>query len=398
VASAQSGDKLVRYHGYKLVVPAQWPIYNLASDPGVCVRFNRHAVYLGDPSPNQRCRAHAVGRTEAILVEPLAAHAAGSGIHSGPALPPVTSPGAQPRQGSAAQLAVRSQRIMVTATWSRNPGIVTRALGVRSLAAASAAAVSKRQPPIRARSAAAAATYTGLGFDPCSAPSTAAMSAWGSSPYRAAGIYIGGTNMGCSQPNLTSGWVNQESAAGWHLIPTYVGLQAPSNSCRCSGINPGKASSEGSAAARDAIVQAQALSIGAGNPIYFDIEAYPRGGSNTSAVLTFLSAWTKQLHAGGYKSGVYSSASSGIEDLVAQFGTGFVEPDDIWIADWNGARSTSDSYVPSAEWSAHQRLHQYSGGHNETYGGVTINIDGDYLDGATVGAASVTSTSPLRLH
>jgi hypothetical protein len=28
-------------------------------------------------------------------------------------------------------------------------------------------------------------------------------------------------------------------------------------------------------------------------------------------------------------------------------------------------------------------VHQYAGGHNETHGGVTINIDGDYLNGAT---------------
>lgn len=30
----------------------------------------------------------------------------------------------------------------------------------------------------------------------------------------------------------------------------------------------------------------------------------------------------------------------------------------------------------------HQRIHQYRGGHHETYGGVTLNIDNDYLDGA----------------
>ena len=49
--------------------------------------------------------------------------------------------------------------------------------------------------------------------------------------------------------------------------------------------------------------------------------------------------------------------------------------------EWAG--TTSDPYVPSGDWANHQRLHQYSGGHNETYGGVTLNIDGDYLDGAT---------------
>ena len=53
------------------------------------------------------------------------------------------------------------------------------------------------------------------------------MSAWGASGYRAIGVYIGGTNMACAQPNLNSAWVSGQSAAGWHLIPIYVGLQAP---------------------------------------------------------------------------------------------------------------------------------------------------------------------------
>ena len=48
-----------------------------------------------------------------------------------------------------------------------------------------------------------------------------------------------------------------------------------------------------------------------------------------------------------------------------------------------GKRTTDDPYVPAGYWSDQQRLHQYEGGHNETYGGVTINIDGDYADGAT---------------
>jgi hypothetical protein len=179
--------------------------------------------------------------------------------------------------------------------------------------------------------------------------------------------------------------VRTEEAAGWHLIPTYVGLQAPASSCGCAPIAPARARAEGVAAADDAVAHAQSVGIGAGNPIYFDMEAYSRGGGNTAAVLTFLAGWTSQLHADGYVSGVYSSGGSGIHDLAAAYGTGYLEPDDIWIADWNGLHTTADPYVPSADWPAHQRLHQYSGGQNVTYGGVTMNIDGDYLDGATAG-------------
>ena len=75
------------------------------------------------------------------------------------------------------------------------------------------------------------------------------MSAWSSSPYRAVGVYIGGANMACSQANLTSGWVSTETAAGWHLIPTYVGLQAPVDDCGCASIDPGQATAQGRAAA-----------------------------------------------------------------------------------------------------------------------------------------------------
>jgi hypothetical protein len=397
LASADAGTKVVRYRGYGIRVPAAWPVYNLSADPTVCVRFNRHAVYLGRPGSEQRCPAHAVGRTEAILVEPMAGHTASAGgvAGAGSAVPMPMDQGAQPPAGSMARQTIARRGLIVTATWARDPGVVRQALGVRSIGALTAATASAPRvavpPPVVP--AGPGAVYTGLGFDACSAPTPAQLSAWGSSPYHATGIYIGGTNMGCSQPNLTAAWVSEESAAGWHLIPTYVGLQAPTNSCGCSPMNPSQASAQGVAAANDAITQAQSLGIGAGNPIYFDLEAYPTGGTNTAAVLAFLGAWTAQLHAGGYQSGVYSSADSGIQDLAAQFGTGFDEPDDIWIADWNGEQTTSDSVVPTADWAAHERLHQYSGGQNATYGRVTINIDGDYLDGSTAAAGTAGLTA-----
>jgi hypothetical protein len=361
-------------------------VYHLFRDPRVCVRFNRHALYLGSPGLRQRCPAHATGRSEAILIEPAGASAARAGSASG-------MPGLE---GSATSFVDRRAGVEVAATWSRDRGLIARALHRGSLPASHPARLeapaSARTASARAKSA--AAVYTGLGFDACSAPSPKAMSAWGSSPYRALGIYIGGANAACSQPNLNSTWVTSEVAAGWHLIPTYVGLQAPTNSCGCAGINPAQASAEGSAAAANAVTQAQGLGIPAGNPIYDDMEGYPRGGTNSSAVLAFLSGWTSGLHANGYRSGVYSSANSGISDLVSAYGTGYLEPDDLWIADWNGQQSTSDPAVPSTEWANHQRLHQYRGAHNETYGGVTINIDNNYLDGATAGAGGTQAAPP----
>jgi hypothetical protein len=47
--------------------------------------------------------------------------------------------------------------------------------------------------------------------------------------------------------------------------------------------------------------------------------------------------------------------------------------------------------VPSTDWANHQRLHQYQGGHNETYNGATLNIDSDYVD---VGGATGNAVFP----
>src|SRR5262249_6511276 len=65
MAFAGGVNKVVRYGGFAVAVPKSWPVYDLRSHPSVCVRFDRHAVYLGQPSSTQRCPAHAAGRTEA---------------------------------------------------------------------------------------------------------------------------------------------------------------------------------------------------------------------------------------------------------------------------------------------------------------------------------------------
>jgi peptidoglycan hydrolase-like protein with peptidoglycan-binding domain len=57
-----------------------------------------------------------------------------------------------------------------------------------------------------------------------------------------------------------------------------------------------------------------------------------------------------------------------------------VLPDRIWIARWDGKANTSTSYIREDGWRPGNRMKQYRGGHNETYGGVTINIDTNYLD------------------
>jgi Domain of unknown function (DUF1906) len=391
-AWARTAGRVVRFHGYRVTVPASWPVYHLARRSTTCVRFDRHAVYLGAPSANQRCPAHAAGHTEAILVELLGAGTASVRGPSGAAATVAARPTIVPGGESAASFVVPSAGLLVTATWSRDRQLISNILHRR--VHGSSPARSAREVRIHASlrplalssasSSSRAAAFSGLGFDACSAPSTQAMSAWSSSPYRAVGVYVGGVNAACSQPSLSAAWVRREVAAGWHLIPTYVGLQG-AGSCggTCATITPSKAAAEGAAAAADAVAQARALGIPAGNPIYDDMEQYNRSSSNSATVLAFLSGWTTQLHADRYVSGVYSSASSGITDLAAAEGTGYTEPDDIWIADWNNRHTTADPYVPSSDWPNAHRLHQYVGGHDETRGGFTINIDGDFVDGAT---------------
>jgi hypothetical protein len=383
----------------------------------VCVRFNRHAVYLGTPGTDESCPVHAVGRTEAILVMPTA-HGT-TAADSRNVLAPTSTAYAAPDGGTMATVVNQVRRVAITATWSGHPATIRRALGLRSLHAALSATNGHR--PLKASAnlrssanprprtlprttspgtpAAPGAVYNGLGFDTCTTQSAASMAAWGaSSPYAAVGIYIGGANAACVGGNLTASWVSTESAAGWHMVPTYVGLQAPivggtatssCKSCAAMSATATTAATQGTAAAQDATAQAQALGIGTGNPIYFDLESYLRGTVSTASVLAFLQAWTQQLHASGYLSGVYSSGASGIADLASQYGTAYVEPDDLWTASWDYSQpstppnSPTNPYVPTADWPNNQQLLQYYGGHNETYGNVTINIDNDYIDAAT---------------
>jgi hypothetical protein len=241
-----------------------------------------------------------------------------------------------------------------------------------------------------------ATVFTGYGFDTCSAPSLAQLNAWLASPYRAIGIYVGGANRACPDGRLSSSWVAGAQAGGWNLLPLYVGLQAP-----CVGqndlalIKAASAAAQGRAAADDAAERAASFGLAPGGPVYFDMEGYnTKNASCTKTVQNFLSAWAVELRAQGYVAGVYGSAASTIRDLVPLVSTSG-SPDVVWIANWNNVEGVfGDPYVSDAYWSNHQRVHQYRGGHKEKYGGVTLNIDSNYVDGAVYGPGS-TQPPPL---
>lgn len=239
--------------------------------------------------------------------------------------------------------------------------------------------------------------FHGYGFDQCLAPSQRAMNAWlRQSPYLAVGIYISGASRACRvQPNLTPTWVTTQLRNGWKLLPITLGPQASCNArfpryghdVRINA-DPGKAGRypkarrQGAAEADKTVAAAKALGISPGSTLWYDLEGFDATKSRCRySALAFLSAWTRELHALHYVSGVYSSAGSGIwmlDQARIKTPTAYHLPDQIWIARWDGLANTSTSYISDAGWK-NARMKQYLGGHDERYGGVTINIDRNYL-------------------
>ena len=224
---------------------------------------------------------------------------------------PATAAAGAAGTGAEAQIVNTAHRVLVTATWNRaaggDPPRAARRFAVecreqRPCARARAprwprastrmhafARSRATTPPTPVAPADPGEIYTGLGFDACSTPSPTTMAAWGASPYRAIGLYIGGANMACSQPNLSATWVSAgvrgRLAHDPHLRWPAVAVEL----VRLRRDRPGaRPPPRAPRPPQDAVVDAQAIGMGAGNPIYFDMEAYNRTSTNTSAVLAFL--------------------------------------------------------------------------------------------------------------
>lgn len=413
-ASTPAGLKQVLYQGYTFDVPASWPVIDEALHPRTCVRFDQHAVYLGGPGPDQSCPSWLFGTTESVVIQTGPASARRGATEN-----PVSR-----------QITATAPRVRISATFDRDPNVIYTMLaradlpapqivlpnpalldaaegrspvsphssslpssgpaGSGSAGAAARAAVLaatsssrlagqgssslvKAIPVGRPALPAAVANFRGLGFDSCAAPSASAMRQWRRhSPYRAVGIYIGGSDRACDQSNLTAAWVRRAAGAGWKFFPMYAGPQAAFGELS-------NAAAQGTRAAADAVTQAQRLGFGPRTPIYYDMEAYPARA--TGAALRFLSAWTTGLHRLNYQSGVYSSSRSGIIDLARQYGRGaYAMPDVIYDALWNGSKNVADSSYQRRAWPLNHRLHQFSGNDTQTYGGATIDVDEDYMD------------------
>lgn len=289
----------------------------------------------------------------------------------------------------------------------------TTAAVLALVATASLAVVGSTPQLVAASNPITPGPISGYGFDQCEAPSQHAMSTWRKhSPFRAAGIYISGKLRYCQeQKHLDSTWVRTQLAAGWRLLPLHVGRQAscttrdrylPYRINASPRNNYAEARKQGRAEAKQAVYTARALGIRTGSTIYYDLEAFDASQTKCrQSALWFLGAWTNALKEANYRSGVYSSAASGIkalDDARVTPGNPIPMPDYIWVAEWNNERTVASDYVRDDGWRG-RRIHQYRGGHEETYGGVTINIDSNILDlhgFPTCGAKSV-NRSTYRL-
>jgi hypothetical protein len=395
--------RIVEYGGVRVSVPAEWPVYRLDQQPSRCVRYDRHAVYLGRAGADQDCPARMAGRTETLQIEPLDEPADSPEMST-----PEDTMGESAEEETTAAQEVAAQEVKVvlptagvrmTGTYGSGRALVDamfRGAQIRPWVHRTLPSFQIPGEPGTESGLRIAVPYrpmrqpaqgrerrrewtTGAGFDACSAPSRAAMAAWRRA-YRVANIYIGGAARGCAQPNLNRNWVSGVRRMGYRLIPTYVGLQAPCSTFhnRFTGKN---AYRKGSASADDAVRRAAALGIPRGEPIYFDMEGYASERAwCRRAVLTFVHSWSRRLERRGYVSGMYGSAGSGVQALGEA--TGITKPKAIWFARWDGrARTAGGRYLRRSWWSPHRRIKQYRGGHHERHGGYTINIDSNIVDG-----------------
>jgi hypothetical protein len=222
------------------------------------------------------------------------------------------------------------------------------------------------------------------GMDTCTAPSLRAMRAWHHA-FKAAAIYLGGPEAACGWGNLSAAWIRASVRMGWAMIPAYVGPQAPCTGFRVR-IRAGRAEWQGRVSARNAIRLAQLLGMHRGAVLYDDMEAYRRHhGRCSRPVVAFLDGWTRELHARGYRSGVYSSASAAARDLGRYrhvYGHPVARPNSLWFALWDGRRDLRGTpYVRNTWWHAH-RIKQYKGARHRSIGGIRLSFDSDLVDGA----------------
>jgi hypothetical protein len=245
------------------------------------------------------------------------------------------------------------------------------------------------------------------GFDTCGAPSTSTMQTWwNSSPYYQIGIYIGGSNRSCSQPNLTASWVtavNNSVNMTWGLLPIWVGPQMPNPACQTLhtygggyiSTNTTTANTQGQNEAFAAYTAISNLGMNVtSTPIAYDLEGNNNstGSTCTAAAKAFIDGWDFGLsQAPAQQSGVYGSAAA---SYFPSYPSLAHPPKFIYFAEQNatGASTKNSNYIPTTSWALSQRHKQYdlndgtcSGCDNDpaddSFGGITISVDVECSNG-----------------
>jgi photosystem II stability/assembly factor-like uncharacterized protein len=227
------------------------------------------------------------------------------------------------------------------------------------------------------------------GFDACHLPTVSEMQTWwNKSPYDFYALYIGGIHLPSLCGGANSTWVSLVHQQGWSFVPTWVGPQAPCSSyLHKMSSNPAVSYQEGRQEAQSASAAAALLGFTkdglGGTIIYYDLEPYGVPSPECrQPVDAFINGWVERLHELGNLAGGYGSRNS----YVSDWSTIQNVPDDVWPASWY-----ANAYDPYANvfgiswleglWMHHQRIRQYAGEVNNTWGGVTMNIDIDVADG-----------------
>jgi hypothetical protein len=223
-------------------------------------------------------------------------------------------------------------------------------------------------------------------------------------PYFIWYIYIGGINRACANTNLNAVWVQEAMGNGvssgmdWGLMPIWVGPQAPcpvpSTRHYPSYINtnPTIAYNEGKNEEQQAYNALQDLGITYKAPVVYDMEDYDTNNASCVAtVMNFMEGWDEEAAAASSQlPGVYGTCNA----VWSQYAALPTPPKFIWGAYWDNNEATSDlPCVSSGNWVNHQRHKQYQGGHNETWNGVTLNVDSDCSDSDVVSTYQVDSAT-----
>jgi photosystem II stability/assembly factor-like uncharacterized protein len=241
----------------------------------------------------------------------------------------------------------------------------------------------------------------GAAFDICELPSPGELAAWrAASPYRIVNLYIGGSMRACANRSLHRELLAGLSEAGWRFIPTWVGPQAPCSDYRIkfdAGVTT--AFAQGRQEAAQALATAQTLGLTTaehpGTVIYYDLEAFDDSDATcVAAAQAFVRGWSTELRARGSLAGLYAAACWPGIGLYAQE----APPDAVWMAHWvrpgyDPAVTVWDvPCVANSLWVNQQRIRQYTGGHDETWGEVTLNIDANVANGPV---ADLTRSQPF---